>query len=106
MTAWAKGHAALPPDAGFSISRAAVARVQRFNSTAMEAANDRIVRSPTSASCPSHASTEGASLFPGAGSLGHGWLRGQHSALKEAHLMIGRRHSRQVVSWQVGREES
>ena len=90
MTAQAKGHAALPPDAGFSIGRAEVASVQRFKSTVMEGASDRIVRAATSASCPLHASTEGASLFPGAGSLGHGWLRGRRSALKETDLVVER----------------
>ena len=60
-----KGHAALLPDAGFSNSRAAVARVQRSNSTAMERASDRIIRAPTSASCPLHASTERASSVSG-----------------------------------------
>ena len=97
MPAWAKGHAARPPDAGFSIGRAAAARVQRFKSTVMERASYRTVRAATSASCPLHASTEGAFLFPGAGSFGHGWLRGQLSALKEADLVVGRRRFRQMA---------
>jgi hypothetical protein len=69
MMAWAKGHAALPPDAGFSNNHPAVARVQSSNSAAMERASDRIIRAATSASCPLHASAERAPLFPGAGSL-------------------------------------
>ena len=40
MRAPAKGHAALPPDAGYSISRAAVASVRRFKSMVMERASD------------------------------------------------------------------
>jgi len=95
MPAWAKGHAALHPDAGFSNSRVAVAGVQRSNSMA-RGKNKRPYRSGSYERVMPLARFDGASTVVSGSRLSRTG-REERSAPKGADLVVGRRRCRQVA---------